>query len=274
MHKETTKLEIEISEDKTPIKKYSSQKGMFSFEIKDIYTKARFHGTSNYLLANERKTKVAMRSYQNNHKHQAFNIIENNETVETEFYDNLTPSSFLLQQLDNPKNVLRSKVFKKTSILKLKDWKNNYAKWLEKGFVCGDTIEKVGLLREFSISQFTYQTIEQYLAIEKEVTRNKRRYNQSYEGYFINDDTTLNYQEMICTIDEIIATGALSINKVLDKSRNRVRDIDITHPESQIYQAVKQQANDGVSDEYIISDLEYSDSTPVEYDGELPDFYS
>ncbi|MFM2315194.1 MAG: hypothetical protein RLZZ04_4470 [Cyanobacteriota bacterium] len=135
-----------------------------------------------------------MRFYENKRHHQSFTITENNETVETEFYNDLPPSNFFLQQLDNPTHVVRSKNFRKTGILKLNDWKHNHDKWLDKGFVCGDTIEKIGILREFSISQFTYQTIEQYLAIEKEVQRNKRRYNQSYEGYFINPDGTLDYQ--------------------------------------------------------------------------------
>ena len=243
LHQETTKLDIEISEDRTPIKKYSPQKGMFSFEIKDIYTKARFHGTSNYLLANERETKIAMRSYENKRKHQAFIINEDDEIIKTEFYNNLPPSQFLLEQLDNPNRVERSKVFKKTGILKLNDWKNNFSKWLEKGYLGGDTIEKIGLLREFSISQFTYQTIEQYQAIVREVERNKRRYNQSYEGYFLNDDGTLDYELMIKTIDSIIASGSLSINKELDKDRHRIRDIDISHPENKVYEIAKQQAN-------------------------------
>ena len=243
LHQETTKLEIEISEDRTPIKEYSPQIGMFSFEIKDIYTEATFHGTSNYLLANERETKIAMRSYENKRKHQAFIINESDEVIKTEFYDNLAPAKFLLEQLDNPNQVKRSKVFKKNGILKLNDWKNNSSKWLEKGYVCGDTIEKVGLLREFSISQFTYQTIEQYIAIEKEVQRNKRRYNQGYEGFFINDNGTLDYELMINTIDSIIASGCLSINKELDKNCNRIRDINIEHQESKVYEIIKQQAN-------------------------------
>ena len=161
----------------------------------------------------------------------------------TEFYDGLSPSAFFLQQLDSPNKVKRSKVFIKKGILKLNDWKNNVDKWLEAGYVCGDTIEKTGILREFSLSQFTYQTIEQYLAIEKEVQRNKRRYNQSYEGYFINPDDTLNYQSMISEIDRAIAMETLSINKYLDRNRHRARDIEIGHPEFKVYQAVKLQAN-------------------------------
>ena len=245
LHKPTQKLEIDISEDRTPIKRYSEQIGMFNFEIKGIYTKARFHGTSNYLLANEQETKIAMRSYEGNRHHQAFTINNSDDIVETEFYNNVSPSSFFLQQLDSPNKVKRSKVFIKKGILKLNDWKNNADKWLDSGYVCGDTIEKTGILREFSLSQFTYLTIEQFKKIEKEVQRNKRRYNQSYEGYFINSDGTLNYESMIKEIDSAIASGALSINKVLDKSRHRARDIDIEHPEAKVYEAVKAQANLG-----------------------------
>ena len=272
LHKPTTKLEIDISDNRTPIRRYSPQIGMFSFEIKDIYIKAHFHGTSNYLLANERETKIAMRSYETKRKHQAFSITNNGDSVETEFYDGLSPSTFFLQQLDTPSKVKRSKVFIKKGILKLNDWKNNSDKWLDKGYVCGDTIEKTGILREFSLSQFTYQTIEQYLAIEKEVSRNKRRYNQSYEGYFINPDGTLDYQSMIREIDSAIASGTLSINKVLDKSRHRTRDIDIEHPETQVYHAVKLQANAGTA---ITTDSHVDDESaiaiPTIFDGDLAD---
>lgn len=201
-----------------------------------------------------------MRSYEKKRKHQAFNINENDEIIETEFYQSLSPSEFLLQQLDNPNSVKRSKVFKKNGILKLNDWKNNAAKWLTNGYVCGDTIEKVGLLREFSISQFTYQTIEQYKAIEKEVQRNKRMYNQSYEGFFINEDGTLNYELMIKTIDEIIASGEMSINKVLDKDRHRRRDIDVEHPSNLIYERVKIQANKPLDTD---NNIEVSDNEEV-----------
>lgn len=52
---------------------------------------------------------------------------------------------------------------------------------------------------------------------------------------------------MIKEIDRAIASGALSINKFLDKSRHRTRNIDIEHPEAQVYKAVRLQANQGTS---------------------------
>ena len=272
LHKPTTKLEIDISNDRIPLKRYSPQIGMFCFEIKDIYTLARFHGTSNYLLANERETKIAMRSYENKRHHQSFSITNNDDVVTTEFYNGIPPSEFFLQQLDTPNKVQRSKVFIKKGILKLNDWKNNADKWLDSGYVCGDTIEKTGILREFSLSQFTYQTIEQYIAIEKEVQRNKRRYNQSYEGYFINPDATLDYQSMILEIDLAIASGALSINKYLDQNRHRARDIEIKHPETLVYEAVKLQANGGAA---VATQSQVNDddaiAIPVFFEGDLDD---
>ena len=55
----------------------------------------------------------------------AFSITENNNLVETEFYETPNPSKLFLEQLDNPNAVERSKVFKKRGILKLNDWRNN-----------------------------------------------------------------------------------------------------------------------------------------------------
>lgn len=57
------------------------------------------NGTSNYLLANERETKIAMRSYETKRHHQSFTITKNGDILQTEFYDGLSPSAFFLQQV-------------------------------------------------------------------------------------------------------------------------------------------------------------------------------
>ena len=100
--------------------------------------------------------------------------------------------------------------------------------------------KKILTRRLFSISQFTFQTMDQYIAIEKELNSNKRRYEQSYEGYFINQDGTLNFQEMIETLDAIISSGEVSINSMLDQSRHRHRVKEIVkHPEKDVYLHLK-----------------------------------
>ena len=87
-----------------------------------------------------------------------------------------------------------------------------------------------------------------------------------------NPDGTLDYQSMIREIDSAIASGTLSINKVLDKSRHRTRDIDIEHPETQVYHAVKLQANAGTA---ITTDSHVDDESaiaiPTIFDGDLAD---
>ena len=178
--------------------------------------------------------------YESNKQHYTFELTQNDELIKTNFYNENVPSETFLQQLVNPYQIKRSKAFKKTGILKVNDFRNNADKWLKLGFVCGDTIEKTGMLKELSLSQFTYQTMEQYLKIEKEYERNKRKFEQSYEGFFLNKDGTLNYQEMIIVLDELIRNGYISINNELDKNKHRQRDLIINHPDSFVYQYLKE----------------------------------
>ena len=50
---------------------------------------------------------MAMISCEKNCKNQDFIISEKDKTVETKFYNEISPSKFFLQQLDNPNNVKR-----------------------------------------------------------------------------------------------------------------------------------------------------------------------
>jgi hypothetical protein len=77
---------------------------------------------------------------------------------------------------------------------------------------------------------------------------------------------------MIKEIDKAIASGCLSINKIFDKSRNRSRDVDIEHPETHVYQAVKLQANAGAAVKTESTfDAESAIAIPVIFDGDLDD---
>lgn len=75
---------------------------------------------------------------------------------------------------------------------------------------------------------------------------------------------------MILEIDCAIASGTLSINKFLDKCRHRTRDIVIEHPETEVYQAVKLQANGGaaVNTDSLINHDE-AIAIPVVFEGDL-----
>lgn len=232
------KLNTEKSlEQNKPIVEYLDRIGLFELETKDVYDCGVFHGTSNYLLSNKNDTVIKMRSYESKKNHYTFD--EN--LIETYFYKDIVPSEFFLKELMvNSEKVNRSKSFKKQGILKTNEFKNNADKWLEYGLVCGDSIEKSGLLRELSLSQFTFKSINQLLAIEKEFQRNKRRFEQSFEGYFINEDGTLNYELMIKTIDLMIQKDLISFNQYLDKSRHRHRLETMNHPDKIVYQKLKE----------------------------------
>jgi hypothetical protein len=226
-------------EENKPFIEYSKVKGIYSLEIKNIYDYGCFHGTANYLMENKNYKILAMRSYESNKKHFTFEL-KNGCYDETNFYIETIPSEYFLNQLKESCQIKRSKPFKKTSILKLNDYRHNVTKYEELGLECGDSIEKSGMLRELSLSQFTFKTIEQLKAIEKEINSNKRRYAQSYEGFFINQDDSLNYLEMIKTIDKMIDESLISFNKELDKYRNRNRDFKIYHPEINAYNDFKE----------------------------------
>ena len=140
----------------------------------------------------------------------------------------------------------------------MNDFRQHRKKWLLLNKIAGDTIDKIGLLREFSVSQFTFLTIEQYLEIEKEIARNKRRYQQSYESYFINEDLTLNFAKMIETIDLLINQGITSINDHFDLHDHRHRHTEIiNHPEANnlikikelLYPLEKENPNNDISDD-------------------------
>lgn len=224
----------------TPVIIKKDIEGMFEFEVKNWFAGGSFHGTSNYYLHNsniaEDKLFYKMRSYEKG-KHIAITLTDN-ELVETNFFSDNPPSKeFLINQLwNNPNSINRSKVFCKQGILKINQFRQNQEKFADMGIVAGDNIKRYGLLRELSLSQFTFNTIKQYEAIEREYSALKRKYNQSYEMYFIDSKGKLNFQLMIDTIDQIIRNGGMSIKSYLEK--NKTRNNDCYHPENKVYEAL------------------------------------
>jgi hypothetical protein len=234
----TTALKVKNINGK-PVKTYIPMKGMFVFEAKSFYDKGVFHGTANYQLKGEGGDNMAMRSYENKKEHDTIEANGNELNIKP-YPDGKKPAQFFLDELENnPTNIRRGRVFIKQGILKINDARNNNVRWSNVGREVGDSIEKSGLLREFSLSQFTFKNIEQFKNISREVESNKRKFNQSYEGFFVNQDGTLNFQLMIHEIDLLIGNGELSLNKIFDKSRNRHRNKDIHHPDSAVLEIVR-----------------------------------
>jgi gamma-glutamylcyclotransferase (GGCT)/AIG2-like uncharacterized protein YtfP len=236
---ETTVLKVKRGEDGKPIKTFLPRKGQFEFESKSFYDKGIFHGSANYHLMGKGGNNLAMRSYEKKTEHEAVYLDSEESVILQPYLDGKTPAEYFMSQLEHPDCVNRSKVFIKQGILKINDARAHNERWSSVGRVAGDSIQKSGLLREFSLSQFTFQTLEQYKNISREVESNKRKFNQSYEGYFINSDGTLNFKEMIIEIDYQISLGVDNLNKVFDKHRHRMRTENMVHPESEPLEIVR-----------------------------------
>jgi hypothetical protein len=104
-------------------------------------------------------------------------------------------------------------------------------------------IESAALLREFSLSQFTYETLEQYQGWKTEYERLLRRYGQSYEMLFLNPDDTLNYQAMVETVDGLIRSGKRSYFDGVDKRALHTYRSHSPHDHLKCLQAVTEELN-------------------------------
>jgi hypothetical protein len=202
--------------------------GQFEFEAKDIYNSAAFHGTANYVLSIENQDKVRMRSY-TPREHTAFELAADDLQVLREDYH---PSNEFLSMLqENPQRVKRSEVYLNTKILKIRDWRRNYTSWQYSEAFPGCTVENAALLRELSLSQFTFQTHEQYKAWSKEADTVRRHYGQSYEMFFVDDEGYLDYQRLVNEVDAAIRGGKMSFFDGVDKRKaHTYRDYQ-AHPQ-------------------------------------------
>jgi len=196
---------------------YGNQRiGQFEFEAKGVYNSGAFHGTANYVLSIENQDKVRMRSY-TPREHTSFELAADDLQVLREDYH---PSNEFLALLQNtPERVQRSEVYINSRILKIRDWRRNYTSWQYSQAFPGCTVENAALLRELSLSQFTFQTHDQYKAWSKEADNLRRRYGQTYEMFFIDPQGYLNYQQLVNEIDAAIRAGKMSFLDGVDKRK-------------------------------------------------------
>ncbi len=185
--------------------------GQFSFETKDVYHSGAFHGSANYILVSKNGENIKARGYEIKREHSSIEIADE-DTVKffkSDRYgtENNPAKDFLNQLLNNPENVARQKPAIKTGILKITDYKNLSEKYDELGIEPGDSIKKSFLMQEFSLSQFTFLTYEQYMNWKGIITHLKDTERQSLEGYFLNDDGSLDFIRLCNWVDDQIAQG-------------------------------------------------------------------
>jgi hypothetical protein len=197
---------------------FTPRQGQFTIESKALYDFAIFHGASNYTFFNPNYAKgdTKMRSYELKKKH---------ESVISKRYVDNPPAKDFMRQLKTPHSVERQEPFVKSAILKPGDYRNRAAFFDKHKLVPGDSYFKSGMMREFSLSQFTFSTRKQYLSWKKAVETAKEKYGQSLEAYFCNDDGTLDFAEMVLTVCHMTMTGVEKPFEYLDKHRHVTRKL-------------------------------------------------
>jgi hypothetical protein len=169
-----------------------------------------------------------MRSY-TPREHTSFEVAADDLQVLREDYH---PSNeFLAMLQENPLKVKRSEVYINSRILKIRDWRRNYTSWQYSHAFPGCTVENAALLRELSLSQFTFKTHEQYKAWSKEFDILRRRYGQSYEMFFVDDEGYLNYQQLVNEVDAAIRAGKMSFLDGVDKRKAHIYRDYKPHPQ-------------------------------------------
>jgi len=181
----------------------------FSFEIKDIYDAGCFHGTANYKFQKGKKTEQGkMRSYSKKHEYNAYiltgdelQLIFSEYKPSEEFLDNLLRCSIAVN---------RSHAYIATKILKTGEYKAHYeSRWSKSEAFPGCTVEMGRLLRECSLTQFTFKTFKQFQSWEREAKRLRDMTGHTYESWFLNEDGTLDFKAMVVRLDALIRAGEM-----------------------------------------------------------------
>ncbi len=202
------------------------QKGQFTLEIKDLFSEGCFHGAGNYLLIDgDGERKLAMRSYKK--KGVARYSFGDELTLEDKDY---RPALEFMLSLLVREVINRSKPFVKSRILKLGDYNNNYNSWKETRCLPGMSVQQSGLLREFSLSQFLFNNHEQYLSWEQEKARLLRKYGQSYEMFFTDENGDLNYQAMVIAVHKKISKGEMKFGNTGKRKNCNMSRYQSAHP--------------------------------------------
>ena len=235
LHKPSTALTVD---KKTLEVKYTPRVGQFSFEVKDIFHSGSFHGSANYALENPNGFVVKARGYETKREHKGIEINTESdyfEFVTSDRYGNKNnPAKDLMKQiLENPQSIKRQIPAIKNGILKIGEYKNTPEKYDTLGIEPGDNISKVVLMQEFSLSQFTFQSYEQYISWKKVIEKAKDKNKQSLEGFFLNEDYSLNLQALCEWVDNAISEGVMNPFDVLkDPHRNDRRTEKIVKSQS------------------------------------------
>jgi len=232
LHSESSEIKIDKDAKGKLKHEFIPRIGQFSFETKDVYHSAAFHGSANYIFENPNGQTIKMRGYELKRSHEAWMIngesvddLDTESFIKTERYDdkNNPGRDFMIQLLENPHAIKRQETAIKEGILKIAQYQDCIDKYNGLGIEPGDTIKKAILMQEFSMTQFTFKTYEQFMGWYKVVHRDKDNNRQSVEGFFLNADGTLNFVKMAQWAFEAIQKELTNPYEELDPHNHKER---------------------------------------------------
>lgn len=204
---------------------YENEIGCFRFETKDFHNLVVLHGSSNYSFNPLDAKSTKMRSYESKRKHLTISLNDIGELIELDTYDQLSPAQILMREIqNNPHAVKRLPPFVKFSILKPSEYANNYTnKWSKTGLSVGDNVLKCGKPLYCTLSPYLFKTLKQYQTWSKTHESLKRKYGESFEIFFTNEDDTIDYQRMIIEIDRAIRNDVINPMTYFERHRHTNR---------------------------------------------------
>ena len=207
---------------------YDKVIGLLDFEVKNICDWAVFHGSADYMYnntTNNRTTK--MRGYESKKGLVAVKMEGDRIIYDYNYYNDISPTERFLDDIRlNSNNVSIPLCYFKTSILKINEYKKNFKRlWYYTDLLPGDTIFKFMTIPIYSM-RHKFQTYKQHKNWQKYQNKLKRRGGGlGFEQFYLNDDGTIRYLDMVNEIDKHIRNGVLNPANVFDKDRNFFRDI-------------------------------------------------
>lgn len=221
-------------------------KGYFDWEVKGFFDTAIIHSASNYRLINSKTgTDInKMRGYQfkDHHNSEIFKdvFIKYDDGSIERITNRTNPAKELLDCLTSDIGIVRiPKIAVITQLLKLGQYQDNPYKYDSMGMTIGDSLIKVVKLLPFSKGHLLYNTAEQLYNWDRAILSNKNKTGLGLESCFIDDDGTINYDNMIASAYKAVYAGINNPFTYFKKSDRFKKWIGIEHPDLKDYNKIK-----------------------------------
>ena len=219
---------------------YEKVSGLLEFEVKNICDWSVFHGSADYMYNNTTNNLTTkMRGYESKKGLLAVRLIDNKIIYDENYYNDISPTQRFLDDIKlNPNNVSIPQCYFKNSILKINEFRKNYKRtWYHTYLKPGDSIKKFMTIPIYSM-RHKFRTYQQHKSWLKYQSRLKRRGGGlGFEQFYLNDDGTIRYQDMVKDIDKHIREGVEHPADVFDKDRNFFRNMKLKK-NAKVYQII------------------------------------